>query len=202
MSTLQVANLHLESTGNNRIQYGSSNIGIYSGGSKAITVTANTTYGNFGPVLLETVNVSDYTNQANITFSNTDIGLYAQYFITYNGVSGNGVTATGLTCRLQISSNNTTYSTQNPVVLRNANTSNKVDGIVKILATPTSSNAVAAVVDVAFVSTGVGTADLQNAGQGMFLYGSNTLNYIRLYGDTAGFGTSGVINLYGSEKLN
>lgn len=43
MSTLQVANVHLESTGNNRIQYmGSNTINIYAGGQIAATFLANT----------------------------------------------------------------------------------------------------------------------------------------------------------------
>jgi hypothetical protein len=41
MSTLQVANLHLESTGNNRIQYmGSNTVNIYAGGVVALSLTA------------------------------------------------------------------------------------------------------------------------------------------------------------------
>ncbi len=40
MSTLQVANVHLESTGNNRIQYmGSNTINIYAGGVVAAVLT-------------------------------------------------------------------------------------------------------------------------------------------------------------------
>lgn len=42
MSTLQVANLHFESTGNNRIQYsGSNSFLFYAGGSSALTLGAS-----------------------------------------------------------------------------------------------------------------------------------------------------------------
>lgn len=46
MSTLQVANVHLESTGNNRVQYlGSNAVGIYTGGS--LVLSANSTLSTF-----------------------------------------------------------------------------------------------------------------------------------------------------------
>lgn len=62
MSTLQVANLHLESTGNNRIQYTSPNtISIYAGG--VLVFTANTSTG--GAILGTSANVG---NNSNTTF--------------------------------------------------------------------------------------------------------------------------------------
>lgn len=63
MSTLQVANLHFESTGNNRIQYSSPNtIQIYAGG--LLVFTANTTTG--GAILGTSANVG---NASNATFT-------------------------------------------------------------------------------------------------------------------------------------
>lgn len=45
MSTLQVANLHLESTGNNRIQYdGSNTFTMVAGGANVATVNSTTTF--------------------------------------------------------------------------------------------------------------------------------------------------------------
>lgn len=58
MSTLQVANIHLESTGNTRIQYTTPNtIGIYAGGS--LVFSANSTSGG---VLKYSANVGNGTN--------------------------------------------------------------------------------------------------------------------------------------------
>lgn len=59
MSTLQVANVHLESTGNNRIQFmGSNTVNIYAGGQIAATFQANT-----GPVKFA-ANVGNTTGTA------------------------------------------------------------------------------------------------------------------------------------------
>jgi hypothetical protein len=47
MSTLQVANVHLESTGNNRVQYlGSNTVGLYAGGSLVLSANSTNTYGS------------------------------------------------------------------------------------------------------------------------------------------------------------
>ncbi len=63
MSTLQVANVHLESTGNNRIQYmGSNTINIYAAGTLAGFFSANTGAVKF---------VANVGNASNTTFTLT-----------------------------------------------------------------------------------------------------------------------------------
>lgn len=63
MSTLQVANIHLESTQNNRIQYlGSNNIAIFAGGANVITS--------------DTVSVNVYTNKLNFVSANVSTNTF------------------------------------------------------------------------------------------------------------------------------
>lgn len=47
MSTLQVANVHLESTGNNRVQFlGSNTVGLYAGGSLVLSANSTNAFGS------------------------------------------------------------------------------------------------------------------------------------------------------------
>ena len=71
MSTLQVANLHLESTGNNRIQYmGSNTVNFYAGGVLSSSFTANTGFvkysSNVGDASANTFTLTHNLNRADI----------------------------------------------------------------------------------------------------------------------------------------
>lgn len=86
MSTLQVANVHLESTGNNRIQYaGSNSFTAYAGGvgTLAVNTTAIAVTGNANAVnITATANINMAV--ANITSNTLTLGTSS---ITANGFS-------------------------------------------------------------------------------------------------------------------
>lgn len=71
MSTLQVANLHLESTGNNRIQYmGSNTVNFYAGDVVALSFSPNTGFvkysSNVGDASASTFTLTHNLNRADI----------------------------------------------------------------------------------------------------------------------------------------
>jgi hypothetical protein len=72
MSTLQVANLHLESTGNNRIQFaGSNSFSIIAGGVNYVTVNTSNMSVN-GSIVSANLQVNAKVD--NYTLANTDSG--------------------------------------------------------------------------------------------------------------------------------
>lgn len=72
MSTLQCANIHFESTANNRIQYaGSNNYVLVAGGSNAMSINAT---GVTFPASVASANLPLSFQTADFTLSNTDSG--------------------------------------------------------------------------------------------------------------------------------
>ena len=74
MSTLSVANIHLESTGNNRIQYmGSNTVNIYTGGVVTLSLSPNTGFvkysSNIGNASANTFTLTHNLNRADIFVS-------------------------------------------------------------------------------------------------------------------------------------
>ena len=96
MSTLQVSNVHLESTANNRLQYaGSNTVNLYVGGTKVIdsnsstfAITGNVGIGNTAPALDLYVNgssagaIGTLTDAANVA---VDLSTFNNYSITLGG---------------------------------------------------------------------------------------------------------------------
>lgn len=119
MSTLRVANVVFESTGNNRIQYdGSNSFSLVAGGSTVYTVNTTSTsktangytylpngivlqWGNY-PDANSTANVISFpltfsTNVYSITVSSNtvgaNVGIYAQNSSTFTVITGNGTSS-------------------------------------------------------------------------------------------------------------
>ena len=95
MSTLQVANLHFESTGNNRIEYTTPNtVSIYAGG--ALVFQANTTSGgvakfsaNVGDGSATTYTLTHNLNRADVFVAVREIstGYFVYPDIKYNNTN-------------------------------------------------------------------------------------------------------------------
>jgi len=74
MSTLQVANLHVESTGNNRIQYVDSKLAVVAGGSNVIVGNSTITeiYGGLTPFIESNSSVAIFkSGSSNVIVSNS-----------------------------------------------------------------------------------------------------------------------------------
>jgi hypothetical protein len=127
MSTLQVANVHLESTGNNRIQYAGANVvNFYAGGSLALTLgtATNAASGytilpnqlkmNWGSVVANSVGTNVVTYAS--AFTTNTYGLSLTVFGANAAVAtvakANTLTATGFTlvCGNTTALNNTNIS--------------------------------------------------------------------------------------------
>lgn len=85
MSTLQVANVHLESTANNRIQYvGLNTVGLYAGGVQAISFNSTTVTVPSAITVLGDVTTQDIIASGNVTA----VSLIASGVISSNGSTG------------------------------------------------------------------------------------------------------------------
>lgn len=103
MSTLQVANVHLETTGNNRIQYAGSNAySLYAGGVNVASVNSTTIAVNAAmtvagsPVLSEGMTVLGtltLTGTTSQSLTGLNLTNYKQLLFDVNGVSHNSGTS-------------------------------------------------------------------------------------------------------------
>ena len=199
MSTLQVANLHFESTGNNRIQYtGSNSYNIVAGGTTVITANSTVATGQFGPKLLQTVTVSSIASD-NLTFDSVSSYNYSTYYIVFSGVSSNSVSDTKW--RIWFSGDNgSSYTTIGTNITGNARTDRYLDGVITLTVPQLTSNTilVKAAGYTAISGSATATTDVSDNAT---IYGANTLTNIRLASQDAGrgFGTQGTIYLYGAE---
>lgn len=148
MSTLQVANIHLESTQNNRIQYlGSNNFSFVAGGANVMVINSTSIIANgsvvSGNVIVSAKTANTYTLQANdsgstLTFNNTTIttitipaSLPVGYRVYCLMLGTGNVTFTNATGVTMVSSGSNTISTRygSASVLSYAANSHVLNGI-------------------------------------------------------------------------
>ena len=201
MSTLQVANLHLESTANNRIQnINSTSFSIFAGGSEIISSNSSVASGLIGPKLLQTVTVSSIASD-NLTFNSIASLNYNNYLITFTGVSSNSASDTRW--RLAFSTDNqSSYNLIGTTITDGARVDRFLDAHFYITTPKLSSNIAFCKVDSITGITGAATGTISATATGL-AYGANNITHLRLYSQDAGrgFGTVGTIRLYGYDSL-
>lgn len=201
MSTLQVANIHLESTANNRIQYnGSNNFTIYAGGVGVLT--GNTSGVSSSVTLINSISVSTLTDTANLTFSN--LGSFLNHVIVFAGVNGNSA-GSDVRFDLYASADGSTFSIVTTDVAERMRTTTYSDSVVYVSGTGlTFGNNAIVVVDGGYKSRyGGATSSSAIAAGGTILTGNTRIAALRLASDTAGrgFGSTGTIKLYGYNSI-
>lgn len=202
MSTLQVANLHLESTANNRIQnINSTSFSIFAGGSEVISSNSSVASGLIGPKLLQTVTVSSIASD-NLTFNSIASYNYNNYLITFTGVSSSNV-ANDTRWRLAFSTDNqATYNLIGTTITDGARADRFLDAHFYITTPKLSSNIAFCKVDTITGITGAATGTVSATATGA-AFGANNITHLRLYSQDAGrgFGAVGTIRLYGYDSL-
>lgn len=183
MSTLQVANVHLESTGNNRIQYeGTNTFNMYAGGVSILAANSSMVTGRVRGAW--TLLAGPTSVGTGTTFAVTNIpSTYNRLFIVGTDVSHNGGTSQAITISMS-DNNGSTYAA----------------GPTNISFSQAAADTFSWVTELNNYNV-VGGKTVGNAGSGLFYFNSGVVGIINALrfglSSTASF-DGGTIAIYGS----